>query len=130
MQVTRQEGKQGVRRIIKKGDDDCCDYREEVIALVTGCSAKSGVVGGNGGGMPEIAQAWESCARNSLPRRWNAVQHYPQKTYAKIQARDVLWQGHKEMSTSVGARNVFASSSARKRSLSLSQSARHLESKL
>lgn len=75
VQAARQEGKQDVRRMIKNGDDDCSDYREEVIALVTGCSAKSGVVGGNGGGMPEIAQAWESCARNSLPRRWNAVQH-------------------------------------------------------
>lgn len=61
----------------KKSDDDCCDYREEVIALVTGCSAKSGVVGANGGGMPEIAQAWESCSRNSLPRWWNAAQHIP-----------------------------------------------------
>jgi hypothetical protein len=30
--------------------------------------------------MPEIAQAWESCARNSLPRRWNAVHNiYPQR---------------------------------------------------
>ena len=47
----------------------------------------------------------------------------------RTQARNVLGHGHKELSASVGSRKVFASSSARKRSLSLSQSARHLEVK-
>jgi hypothetical protein len=49
------------------------------------------------------------------------------KIDARIQAKNIPWQGHNKLSVSVGARSVFASSSARKRSLSLSQSARHLE---
>jgi hypothetical protein len=51
------------------------------------------------------------------------------KIEVRIQAGNVLGHGHKELSASVGSRNVFASSNARKRSLSLSQSARHLEVK-
>jgi len=87
----------------------CCHYREEVIPRVTEwCGESSGGVGGNGGEMPALAHAWESCARNALPRRWNA------------------WQGQRELSTSAGVRNVFASSSARKRSRSLSHNARHV----
>ena len=49
------------------------------------------------------------------------------KIETRVQATNVLLQGHKELSASVGARKIFASSSARNRSLSLSQSARHLE---
>ena len=63
---------------------------------------------GGGGVIPELAQALESCSRRSFPRVWNAV------------------QGHRALRTSVGTRNVFASSSACTRLLSPSHSARHL----
>ena len=41
--------------------------------------------------------------------------------------KNLPWQGHKELRTSVGARNDLASSNARNKSLSPSHSARHLE---
>jgi hypothetical protein len=46
-----------------------------------------------------------------------------------MEEENVPWQGHRELSTSVGARNDFASSNARNRSLSPSHSARHLKNK-
>jgi hypothetical protein len=71
--------------------------------------SKRGALGdGGGGGIPELAQAWESCARSAFPRTWKAG------------------HGHRALSTSVGVRNVFASSSACRRSLSPSHSTRHL----
>lgn len=76
-----------------------------------GASEGSGhrALNGGGGGIPELTQARVSCARSAFPRTWK------------------VWQGHRALSTSVGARNVFASSSARRRSLSPSHSARHLQ---
>lgn len=58
-----------------KCNDSYCDYREDGIAL--GCSARSGGVGGVGGGMPALMHAWESCARSVVPRRWNATRRIP-----------------------------------------------------
>jgi len=71
--------------------------------------SRGSALDGGGGGIPELAQAWESWARSAFPRAWNAA------------------QGHRALSTSVGTRNVFASSSACRRPLSPSHSARHLK---
>lgn len=53
----------------------------------------------------------------------------PQKTDNINLEENIPWHGHRELSTSVGARNDFASSNARNRSLSPSHSARHLKKK-
>jgi hypothetical protein len=61
-------------------------------------------------------------ARNTISNKGSS-----ENTGRDNEKKNVPWQGHKELRTSVGARNVFASSNARSKSLSPSHSARHLE---
>jgi hypothetical protein len=70
--------------------------------------SKEGALDGGGCVIPAFAHARESCSRRSSPRTRNAV------------------QGHRALSTSVGTRKFFASSSACTRPLSPSHSARHV----